>query len=52
MSSGSITTYLGIRNGSLIAYFSCVSGLEMTAASVASLPVPDVVGIATSGGSL
>ena len=32
-------------------YFSCVSGLEMTAASVASLPVPEVVGMATSGGS-
>ena len=32
-------------------YFSCVSGLEMTAARVASLPVPDVVGMAMSGGS-
>ena len=39
-----------MRTGSLMGYFSCVSGLEMTAARVASLPVPEVVGIATSDG--
>ena len=42
----------GIRTKSLIGYFSCVCGSEMTAATVASLPVPAVVGMATRYGIL
>lgn len=42
----------GMSTKSLIGYFSCVMGLEMTAATVASLPVPAVVGMATRYGIL
>ena len=48
---GSSNAYSGISAWSLIAYFSCVCELVMTAAKVVSLPVPAVVGIATSIGS-
>ena len=52
VSSGSSTAIFGRRQGSLIAYFSCVCVLETTAASVVSEPVPAVVGTAKNGGSL
>ncbi len=47
---GSSTAYLGISGKSLIAYLCRVSASVMTAASVVSLPVPAVVGIAIRRG--
>ena len=48
---GSRTAYLGISGKSLIAYLWRVVASTITAARVVSLPVPAVVGIATSRGS-
>ena len=49
--AGSNTAYLGLKHGSEIAFFSCVSGSVTTAATVVSEPVPAVVGTAKKGGS-
>ena len=49
--AGSRTAYFGLKHGSAIAFFSCVSGSVTTAAKVISEPVPAVVGTAKNGGS-
>lgn len=51
VSSGSRMAYSGMSLRSMSAYLWCVSLSVMTAAIVVSLPVPDVVGMATIGGT-
>ncbi len=48
---GSNRAYLGINLGLLTAYFSFNLESTITAAKVASLPVPEVVGMAINKGS-
>ena len=52
VSSGSRMAYSGMSLRSMSAYLWCVSLSVMTAAIVVSLPVPDVVGMATIGGTV
>ena len=52
VSPGSRMAYSGMSLRSMSAYLWCVSLSVMTAAIVVSLPVPDVVGMATMGGTV
>ena len=49
VSSGSRTAYFGSIDGSLMLALWCVAASVMTAATVVSEPVPEVVGTAQKG---